>query len=128
MATTVLLTKIKSRVVAPSFYIKMMKRCTFQTCSLKYSIQNGMFSALNKMNLFRSSRGKSPLEFLALRLPGRLVLVIFLGSLFSISFLLTLFKALLSLDDATLTSRAQSLCHFAQFRFIVSAILPSDLK
>ena len=38
-------------------------------------------------------------------------------------FLLTLLKTLLSLDDSA--SRVQHLCHFAQFCFIVSALLLS---
>ena len=50
------LSKIKSCGVVPSFYIKMMKWETFQTCSFKYSIKEGMFSVLGKLNLFKSGR------------------------------------------------------------------------
>ena len=44
----------------------------------------------------------------------------------SVSFLLTLLKAPLSLDDVP--SRAQFLCHFAQFCFSVNAIVPIILN
>ena len=56
----------------------------------------------------------------------RLALFIFLGSSFFVSFLMTLLKALLNVDDVT--SRVQFLCHFAQFCLNVSEILPSDIK
>ena len=126
--------EIKSWGVAPFFYIKMIKRRTLQACNLKYSIQKETLSALDKMDLFRLGKGESNSlpppphpRPLATRLPGRLVLIIFAGSSFSV-FLLTLLKAHLSLDDVTSTSSVQSLYHFAQFCCNVSAILPSDLK
>ena len=110
----------------------MMKRRILQACSFEHSIQKGMFSALDEMTLFCSGKGvvlpPSPLLPSPCRLSyapaERLVHVIFVGSSFSVSFLLTLLKAFLTLDDVT--SRGQFLCSFAQFCFNVSAILPSD--
>ena len=64
---TVPLSKIKSRGVAPSFYIKMMKRRTLQASSLKHSIQKGTLFALGKMNLFRLGKGKFPLPPILIR-------------------------------------------------------------
>ena len=52
-----LLSEIKSYVVVPSFYIKMMKRRTLQACSLRHSIKEGMFSVQGKLDLFKSGRG-----------------------------------------------------------------------
>ena len=57
MLLIVPLSEIKSYVVVLSFYIKMMKRRTFQACSLRHSIKTGMFFVSGKMDLFKSGRG-----------------------------------------------------------------------
>ena len=55
-----LLSEIKSYVVQLSFYIKMIKQRTSQTCNLKHSIKKDMFSVQGNVNLFKSGRGGEP--------------------------------------------------------------------
>ena len=50
------LSEIKSYVVVLSFFIKMMKKRTFQACSLKHSIKKGMFYVQGKLNFFKLGR------------------------------------------------------------------------
>ena len=57
------LSEIKSYVVVLSFYIKMMKQRTFQACSLKHNIKNGMFYVQGELNFFKSGRRESSPPF-----------------------------------------------------------------
>ena len=50
--------EIKSCGVVPFLYIKMMKRRTHQACSSKHVIRKDLFFVLDKVELFKSSRGE----------------------------------------------------------------------
>lgn len=54
------ISEIKICDVVPIFCIKMANRRTLKAFSLKNNIKNFMFSALGKLNLFKSDSGESP--------------------------------------------------------------------